>query len=196
MTTTRRKLRPEKMRHITRVDYEKRRQHGWWVRIQRDGKQHQRFFSDHALGNKLSALVAAEQFRDELLRHYPKPARGNNFNRTTTRNTTGIPGVTRTTTRKDGRVYQIWQAAWLLPDGRRKTKKFAFSEGGRSEREAKQLAIQARREGLELIENWSTQRPPKKRTRKQKRSVKQTGAQKQTRASKNARNKNARRTAA
>ena len=38
----------EKMRHISRIDQFKKRHHGWWVRIHRDGRMIQRFLSGYA----------------------------------------------------------------------------------------------------------------------------------------------------
>ncbi len=67
----------EQMRHISRIDQFKKRQHGWWVRIHRDGKMIQRFFSDYAHGgNDERALREAKRYRDALLIMYPKPERG------------------------------------------------------------------------------------------------------------------------
>lgn len=39
----------------------------------------------------------------------------------------------------------------MLPNGKRINRKFAFSPNGRSEEEAKRLAIRARKEGIKLI---------------------------------------------
>lgn len=152
------------LRNITRVEYERRRQFGWWVRLMREGFQYQKFFSDAAHRGKFSALRAAKQYRDHLLKRYPKPEHGNMFNRTSVRNTSGgYPGIHKTTERKKGRRYEVWTAGWTLPDGRRITRKFHFSKTGRSQREAKQLAIKARAEGVRMIERM---RRAEKRKRK------------------------------
>ena len=140
------------MRHISRIDQDKKNQHGWWVRIHRGGRMIHRFFSDKACGGKGRALAEAKQHRDRLLRLHPKPEQGNMFNRRNARNTSGIAGVHRTVSRKRGRVYEVWQAGWVLPDGTRVNRKFHFSPGGTSEREARRKAINARKEGLEQIE--------------------------------------------
>lgn len=140
------------LHHITRVDYEKKHQHGWWVRLQRDHQQMQKFFSDAAHRSKAAALRAAKRYREELLAIHPKPESGNMFNRLNRRNRSGQPGVHRTITRKDGRIYTVWQAGWVLPNGKQIKKKFAYSLEGRTEREAKDLAVKAREEGLAMIE--------------------------------------------
>jgi hypothetical protein len=157
--------RDKRMRNITRVDYEKKHQHGWWVRIHRDGVMIQKFFSDAAHRSEHSALSEAKKHRDALLRIYPKPERGNMFNKPNSRNTSGIAGVHKTRSIKRGRSYEVWQAGWILPNGKHINRKFHFSRGGRSEKEAKQLAIKAREEGLEAIRKMAVAKRAKRRTR-------------------------------
>jgi hypothetical protein len=151
------------LRHISRIDQEKRNQHGWWVRIHRQGEMIHRFFSDKSHGGKGRALDEAKRHRDALLLLYPKPEHGNMFNRVSSRNTSGRAGIHRTISRKRGRVYEVWQAGWVLPDGRHVNRKFHFSPGGTSETEAKRKAIRARAEGLAQIEKM---RRAKKKTTK------------------------------
>ncbi|MCA1593099.1 MAG: hypothetical protein LC754_10695 [Acidobacteria bacterium] len=152
------------LRNISRVEQEQKRQYGWYVRVMRDGITRQKFFSDYAHGGKGGALLRAIAYRDELIERHPKPEHGNLFNRLSTRNTSGHPGVSRTTQSKRGAVYEVWQAGWTLPDGRRVTRKFQFSPDGRSEREARRLAIKAREKGVEEIERM--RRELKKRRRR------------------------------
>lgn len=144
--------RDKRMRNITRIEQYKKHQRGWWVRIHRDGRMIHKFFSDAAYRGEGGSLSEAKRYRDQLLIEYPKPERGNMFNRISVRNTSGKPGVHRTRSIKRGRTYDVWQASWMLPNGRHVNRRFAFSEGGRSEREARRLAIRARREGLATIE--------------------------------------------
>jgi hypothetical protein len=139
------------MRHISRIDQDKKHQHGWWVRIHRNGKMIHKFFSDAACRGKRGALLEAKKYRDVLLLLYPKPLHGNLFDRPNARNTSGVTGVNKTQQRKRGRLYDVWQAGWTLPDGRQINRKFAFSPDRRSEAEAKKLAIKARREAVALI---------------------------------------------
>lgn len=141
--------RNQKLRNISRVDQEKRRQYGWLVRVMRDGRTHQKFFSDSMHDGKHGSLLMAMEFRDELLSRYPPAPYGNMFNRTSRRNTSGHPGISRTGSWRKGRFYEVWQASWLdRRTGQRLTRKFGFSESGRSELAAKRLAIKARREAL------------------------------------------------
>ena len=142
----------EEMRHISRIDQDRKHQHGWWVRIHRNKRMIHQFFSDLAHGSRSAALGEAKKHRDALLVLHPKPPHGNQFNKPNSRNTSGVAGVHKTSSRKRGRVYDVWVAGWTLPDGRRQTKKFHFSLDGNSDAEAKKLAVKARKEGVALIE--------------------------------------------
>lgn len=118
----------------------------------RNGVMHQKFFSDGMYGGKSGSLREARLHRDELLGLYPKPERGNVYNKMTARNTSGYPGVSKSGSYRKGHYYEAWQAHWTLPDGTRVSRRFVFSPTGRSERAARRLAIKARREGLAAIE--------------------------------------------
>jgi len=154
------------MKHISRIDQEKKNQHGWWVRIHRDGQMIHKFFSDLAHRSKSSALSEARKHRDALLVLHPKPMHGNQFNKPKPRNTSGVVGVHKTTHCKRGRVYDVWAASWVLPDGRKQTRKFHFSLDGNSEAEAKKFAIKARKEGVALIEKLRTEKVQKHKSLK------------------------------
>ncbi len=139
-----------KLRNISRVDQDKKRQYGWLVRVMRDGVNHQKFISDSMHGGKRASLLVAMEFRDELLNIYPPSPRGNMFKRTNSRNMSGHAGVSHTGSWRKGHFYEVWQAGWIDPrTGQKTTRKFGFSETGRSELAAKRLAIKARREALE-----------------------------------------------
>ena len=147
-----RKKKITKMQNISRVDQERKNQHGWLVRVMRDGINHQKFFSDSIFGSKLSSLLAAQKHRDELLHKYPKPEHGNVFNKITARNTSGYPGISKSGSYRKGEYYRAWQVQWTLPNGKLVSRKFGFSPWGRSEKEALELAIKARQEALAAIE--------------------------------------------
>jgi len=154
------------MKHISRIDQEKKNQHGWWVRIHRDGQMIHKFFSDLSYRGKLSALVEAQRHRDTLLLLHPKPPHGNQFNKPKPGNTSGVVGVHKTTHSKRARVYDVWAASWVLPDGRKQTRKFHFSLDGNSEAEAKKLAIKARKEAVILIEKLRAEKVEKRKSLK------------------------------
>jgi hypothetical protein len=152
----------KKLKNICRVEQEKKKQYGWFVRIMRNGVTHQKFFYDSVHGGKSSALLRALAYRDELLQQHPLPENGNLFNRLTKRNNSGYPGVSKTQTERKGHIYDVWQAGWVLPDGRHVNRKFQFSPTSRTEEEAKQLAIKARQKGIKMIEQMR-RAPVKKR---------------------------------
>ncbi|MFN2455696.1 MAG: hypothetical protein ABR577_15910 [Pyrinomonadaceae bacterium] len=166
--------RDKRLRNITRVDYERKHQHGWWVRIHREGQMIQKFFSDSVCGGETRALREAKIHRDELLRLYPKPERGNMFNKTNARNKSGYAGIHKTRSAKRGIYYEVWQAGWVLPNGKRVNRKFHYSLDGRSEKEALQLAIKARKEGLRMIKKMADDKREKQQARKATRSAKKT----------------------
>ena len=157
---------PEAMRHISRIDQDRKNQHGWWVRIHRNKQMIHQFFSDLAHRSRSAALAEAKRHRDALLILHPKPPYGNQFNKPNSRNTSGIAGVHKTTARKRGRVYDVWVAGWTLPDGTRQTRKFHFSLDGNSEAAAKKLAIKARKEGVALIEKLRAEKSERRKSRK------------------------------
>lgn len=166
--------RDKRMRNITRVDYARKNQHGWWVRIHRDGEMIHKFFSDAACRGKSSALHEAKQHRDALLQIYPKPERGNMFNKTNSRNQSGYAGIHKTRSIKRGIYYEVWQAGWVLPNGKRVNRKFHFSLDGHSEKEALQLAIKARAEGLKMIKRMSEDKNEKRTAYKAKAATKKS----------------------
>ena len=159
-----RKIKINAMKHISRIDQEKKNQHGWWVRIHRDGQMIHKFFSDLGHRGKLSALGEAQRHRDALLALHPKPPHGNQFDKPKPGNTSGVAGVYKTTARKRGRVYDVWAASWVLPDGRKQIRRFHFSLDGNSEAEAKNLAIKRRKEAITLIEKLRTEKVEKHRS--------------------------------
>lgn len=150
--------------NISRVDYERRNWRGWLVRVMRNGEMFQKFFSDSACGGKTAAWHKARAHRDELVRLHPLPPHGNLLNKLTKRNTSGHPGVSKTGSRRKGHYYAAWQASWTLPSGQRVTKKFVFSDTGRTELAAKRLAIKARREGLALVQAAFQRKEEKRQT--------------------------------
>jgi hypothetical protein len=162
--------RDKRMRNISRVDSERKNQHGWLVRVMRQGVTHQKFFSDSVRGSESGSLVEAKRHRDELLRTYPKPEHGNMFNRKNVRNKSGYAGIHKTrSVSARGYTTDAWQAGWVLPDGTRVNRKFNFSLEGRTEEEALKLARRARREGMKEIARMRAainERRERKRARK------------------------------
>ena len=130
---------------ISRIDQPEKHNHGYYVRLTRNGKTQYKFFSDKSNGGKRAALKAAKQHEAELVEtaaKNAKPARA----KLSKRNTSGLLGVSRGAWRENGKKAVYWQAAWVDADGTRRNRKFAVKKYG--EEKALRLAKKARREGL------------------------------------------------
>jgi hypothetical protein len=82
-----------KLKSISRID--SRKTHGWYVRVRYQGREHRKLFSDGKYGNKLSSLVAAKKYRDELEVSLGKPRTNRLVIAANRRNRTGVIGVRR-----------------------------------------------------------------------------------------------------
>ena len=149
---------------------------GWCVRfrvysfppIQKD-------FSNHRYGGRLEARNVARRFRDAIEREieFIIACPGGAFDRLTSRNKTGVVGVSRIDRKYIDKRWGTpchdfcWEARWPDKDreGRHRTKKFSIKEHG--EPQARQLAIDARTNGLREFaqHNSQTFRPPKPTTK-------------------------------
>ncbi|NJR52298.1 MAG: AP2 domain-containing protein [Leptolyngbyaceae cyanobacterium CSU_1_3] len=124
---------------ISRIEQPDKKHFGYYVRITWRGTQYAKFFSDKKHGGKQKALAAAEQYFDELDAEMPLDSQAGQM---TIRNTSGIVGVSRTKSTSRGHSYEYWQARWGSGE-QRKSAKFSIHKYG--EKEAKQLAIEARK---------------------------------------------------
>ncbi|MBK6798697.1 MAG: AP2 domain-containing protein [Acidobacteria bacterium] len=82
-----------RLKSISRIDTDDT--HGWYVRVRFHGKEHRKFFSDSKYGNKLSALVAAKKYRDEIEVELGKPRTDRMVMTWHKANSTGFLGVRR-----------------------------------------------------------------------------------------------------
>lgn len=121
----------------------------WLVAFRRRGKHYYKSFYDVRRGGTEQALAAAVAWRDEQLVRAQVLGKREFCQLRRTTNTSGVPGVQfiRSRNQPEG----SWQARHKLPDGREQTSTFAVQKHG--EREAFRLAVQARREMLEAVEN-------------------------------------------
>lgn len=62
--------------HISRIDQESKKQHGWYVRIRYKGKGESKFFSDRKNGGREDALLAAREWRDAACERLGRPSTG------------------------------------------------------------------------------------------------------------------------
>tara|TARA_R110002111_G_scaffold162491_3_gene228896 strand:- start:1759 stop:2919 length:1161 start_codon:yes stop_codon:yes gene_type:complete len=149
--------------NITRIDQEpkppkKIGQHGWWVRLQRQGEKYHHFFNDTKFGGKDKSLEAASVFRDAVKSQFlenPNTELMLSGERVPgKRNTSGVIGVNRTDHKytKRGKQYHrlVWQTHWPIGNGKYANKTFSILKHG--EEEAFRLALQARQDGLAQLE--------------------------------------------
>ncbi|HEX8186190.1 MAG TPA: AP2 domain-containing protein [Blastocatellia bacterium] len=129
---------------ISRIDQPDKHNHGYYVRVTRNGKTESKYFPDRASGGKRAARRAAKEYEADLLekasllkKRPPKPS---------ARNTSGKVGISRTSYRYGAEASEYWQAAWVDHKGRRRSAKYSIKKYG--EDKAKRLALKARRQGL------------------------------------------------
>jgi AP2 domain len=140
-------------RNLTRVEVRQANGascRGWEVRIQRQGILHCRFFSDRQFGGNRGALNEAKAFRDTLEKQL-RPLTVRVMAETpSSRNSSGVVGVRRSrqTYTADGGDYlhEFWVAQWIDGHGQRKTRSFSIAKYG--EEHAWQLALEARKQGV------------------------------------------------
>ncbi len=158
---------------LSRIDSEKKKMHGWYVRVYGGGKTYAKYFSDHRYGGKNKALVTALHHLEKLTKKVEKKfanfaAYQNQplyWNKPGKSNQSGLVGIHRCETMSHGREVAYWAATWN-ERGQRKDKAFYFSNKLRTEEEAKRLAIEYRAQ--KLIELSGGKLAPKKRRGRQK----------------------------
>lgn len=133
---------------ICRVDHLPKNTHGFYVRVQRRGVMHAKFFSDVASGGKRKALKLAKEHEAELIARLDADTRPRRI-KPGVRNTSGIVGVSRTTMQSGAQLAEYWQANWKGVDGVRRGVKFSIATYG--EDEAFRLAVKARKAGMAAL---------------------------------------------
>jgi hypothetical protein len=119
---------------------------GWTVRVDRGGRRWVRYFSDKP-GGPVAALKRAREHRRQLVERLPWPCK---VKTKYERNRTGTIGVARTRERTRSGTWLIrYSATWPLREGG--SKKASFSVALYGEAEARRLATDARRRGLEQL---------------------------------------------
>lgn len=127
---------------IARIDLPCASTHGWQVRLQRRGVKYAKYFGDGIYGDSSRAVKAARDWRDELLVKIGD-AQARICTRST-RNRSGVVGVSKVTVVTNGSEYEFWQATWSPEVGRRRCVKFSIRRYG--DREAFRRAVIAREE--------------------------------------------------
>jgi hypothetical protein len=141
---------PSKTPGICRIDQSSHHTHGFFVRLQREGKIYSAFFTDFKHGGRKQALTAAQGFYHELqAKMGPPPQKLRRWWAELPRRnkgTSGIVGVQRVIDRKSKPWRKYWLATWSPEPYVVRRKKIFIRKHG--EEGARQLAIRARRAGL------------------------------------------------
>lgn len=130
---------------LARIDLPGASTHGWQVRLQRRGVKYAKYFGDRIHGGAGESLKVASDWRDDLLRKIEANELARICTRST-RNRSGVIGVSKVTVVTNGATYEFWQATWSPEVGRRRCVKFSIRRYG--DREAFRLAVVAREEGV------------------------------------------------
>ncbi len=143
---------PSRTPGICRIDQPEKHNHGFFVRLQRNGKIHSAFFADKKHGGRAPALAAAQEHYPKLLRKLGLPIQMSRRRWAEIRRRKGsssIVGVQRMVVRRDGKVRKYWKATWSPEPYVIARKVFSVQKYG--SRKAKRLAIRARRAGLRSL---------------------------------------------
>ncbi len=137
---------------ISRIDQPDKKNHGWYVRITRQGTNWRKFFPDKKLGGRGRSRKAAEIYRDKVLQNLPSKRLKQIAARRRRIPQSNRRGVTHTEIHApSGKIYRYWQVLWQDLDGRRRTRKFSVerygAEGARkkAERASEQVVAPKRR---------------------------------------------------
>lgn len=130
---------------LARIDLPGASTHGWQVRLQRRGTKYAKYFGDRVHGGPEHALLAARNWRDQLLDEIEKDEQARICSKSP-RNRSGVVGVSKVSVVTNGATYEFWQATWSPETGQRRCVKFSIRRYG--DREAFRLAVIAREEGV------------------------------------------------
>lgn len=137
-------------KNITRVDTGAT--HGYQVRMRREKKSFDKFFSDSRFDGKRGSLEAAREYRDKLNVENPI-SRKNLTDKKAPPPSSGVRGVRLEylTVANGGyeTTYGFWVAQWSPEPGVRKTRRFSVDKYG--DAEAFRLAVEAREKGVESM---------------------------------------------
>ena len=146
--------RPSSTPGICRIDQPKKHNHGFFVRLQRNGKIHSAFFTDKKYGARPRAFAAAQEYYRKLAAKLGTPVQMSRRNWAEIRRrkgSTGIVGVQKSVNRqfKPPRIY--WKATWSPEPYVVRRKMFSAIKFGNAK--ARLLAIRARRAGVKAMKD-------------------------------------------
>jgi hypothetical protein len=134
---------------VSRIDQPEKRTHGFFMRLQRNGKIHSAFFADKKHGGQAQALAAAQEHHRKLAAKLGTPVQMSRRDWAQFRRRKGsssIVGVQKLVDRRSTRPRTYWKATWSPEPYVVRRKMFSAKKFGA--RKAKLLAIRARRAGL------------------------------------------------
>ncbi|MGA9452931.1 MAG: hypothetical protein WBW41_16495 [Verrucomicrobiia bacterium] len=144
------RFRTRRTRGIARIDQREKHNHGFFVRLQRNGIVHSAFFADKSYGGKRRAFRAAQKHFRRLEKKYQPMTRRMWAELLRRKGKTGIIGVRRVVVRRPGQPRRVyWQANWSPRPHLVRRRVFSVRKFG--ERKAKALAIVARRIGVQTM---------------------------------------------
>ena len=141
---------PSRTPGICRIDQPAKHNHGFFVRLQRQGKIHSAFFTDCSYGGRQQALAAAQRHYRKLLKRLKPMTRRRWAEIQRRKGSSSIVGVQKQVLRRNGEVRKYWVATWSPEPYVVRQKAFSFWEFG--SRKARRLAIRARRAGLRSMQ--------------------------------------------
>ena len=146
----RKKINPAEMYGITRSKRKNGKSLCWRVTICRRGTSIHEVFPDQTWDGAENALAAAKRYRDAAVQLIPPLTMREYMQTVKTNNTSGLVGVQ---SKREPSGVVRWIAQAKLPGGKYVSKSFSESVYGSRARE---LAIQARQEMLNLVDETST----------------------------------------
>lgn len=145
--------RPSHTPGICRIDQPGKHNHGFFVRLQRNGKIHPAFFSDKKHGGKAQALAAAQKHYRKLAATLGTPVQKSRrfwAERRRRKGSSSVVGVQRSVDRRSKQPHVVWKATWSPKPYVVARRRFSAKKFGA--RKAKLLAIRARRAGVRSMQ--------------------------------------------
>ncbi|NJK91841.1 MAG: hypothetical protein HC904_08465 [Blastochloris sp.] len=131
---------------VSRIDQPHKHNHGFYVRLTRNGEKFSKFFSDKKCGGKAKAKAQAQAHYAELCEKFPRMTRRAFAQIVRRGNAEGTVGVSRIIKVVKGKTYRFWQATWSPKVGA--VRKEAFSVQRYGDTRAFELALKARNKGV------------------------------------------------
>ncbi len=119
---------------------------GWSVTVMRGGRTFSDYFGHAVWGGRARAFLAAQHFRDRLLKRIDPDSRVRRQAPKGRRSRTGVVGVSSERHLVDGRVYRRYVASWQDPEKGSQRRRFLVERYG--EERALALAVEAREAGV------------------------------------------------